>query len=46
MEGDLRDDQWEVIAPLLPLPKKRGRPRADDRCTLNGIPWVLPSGAR
>jgi DDE family transposase len=31
MEGDLRDDQWEVIAPLLPLPKKRGRPRANDR---------------
>jgi transposase len=46
MEGDLRDDQWEVIAPLLPLPKKRGRPRADDRRTINGILWMLHSGAR
>jgi transposase len=46
MEGELRDDQWELIAPLLPSPKKRGRPRADDRCTLNGILWVLRSGAR
>jgi transposase len=46
MEGDLRDDQWELIGPLLPLPKKRGRPRADDRKTINGILWVLRSGAR
>jgi hypothetical protein len=46
MEGDLRDDQWELIAPLLPSRKKRGRPRADDRRTLNGILWVLRSGAR
>jgi hypothetical protein len=46
MEGDLRDDQWEVIAPLLPLPKKRGRPRTDDRKTINGILWMLCSGAR
>jgi transposase len=46
MEGDLRDDQWELIAPLLPSQKKRGRPRADDRRTLNGILWVLRSGAR
>jgi transposase len=46
MEGDLRDDQWELIAPLLPSQKKRGRPRADDRRTLDGILWVLRSGAR
>ena len=46
MDDDLRDDQWEQIAPLLPLPKRRGRPRADDRSTLNGILWVLRSGAR
>jgi transposase len=46
MEGDLRDDQWELIAPLLPTPKNRARPRADDRRTLNGILWVLRSGAR
>ena len=46
MDDDLRDDQWERIEPLLPLPKRRGRPRADDRSTLNGILWVLRSGAR
>jgi transposase len=45
MEGDLRDDQWELIAPL-PSQKKRGRPRADDRRTLDGILWALRSGAR
>ena len=46
MEGELRDDQWARIAPLLPPPKQRGRPRADDRRTINGILWVLRSGAR
>jgi transposase len=46
MEGDLQDEQWELIGPLLPSQKKRGRPRADDRRTLNGILWVLRSGAR
>jgi transposase len=46
MEGELGDDQWALIAPLLPPPKVRGRPRADDRRTINGILWVLRSGAR
>jgi transposase len=46
MEGELGDDQWGLITPLLPSPKKRGRPRTDDRRTLNGILWVLRSGAR
>ena len=46
MAGDLTDAQWELISPMLPPPKGRGRPRADDRRTLNGILWVLRSGAR
>jgi len=46
MDGELRDGQWALIAPLLPLHKKRGRPRADDPRTINGILWVLRSGAR
>ena len=46
MTGDLANGQWELISPLLPRPKSRGRPRADDRRTLNGILWVLRSGAR
>src|SRR5918998_668191 len=46
MDEELGDEQWELIAPLLPLHQRRGRPRADDRRTLDGILWVLRSGAR
>jgi transposase len=46
MDEEVGDKQWELIAPLLPKPKGRGRPRAEDRRTLNGILWVLRSGAR
>ena len=41
---DLTDFEWRVIAPLLPN-KSRGVPRVDDRRVLNGIFWVLRSGA-
>jgi transposase len=42
---DLTDDQWAVIEPLIPKkPRTRGRPRNDDRRTLNGILYVLPTG--
>ena len=41
---DLTDFEWRVIAPLLPR-KPRGVPRVDDRRVLNGIFWVLHSGA-
>jgi transposase len=34
------------MEPLLPAPKRWGRRRVDDRRTLNGILWVLRSGAR
>jgi transposase len=46
MDEELGDEQWELIAPLLPQHKRRGRPRADDRRTMNGILWMLRSGAR
>ena len=42
----LSDTQWAIIAPLLPAPAKMGRPRADDRRTLNAILFVLRSGCR
>jgi transposase len=46
---DLTDKQWEVIAPLLPAPKmrkdKRGRPWRDPRDVMNGILWILRTGA-
>jgi len=46
---DLTDKQWSVIESLLPKPVKRadgkGRPRIDDRTILNGILWVMRTGA-
>jgi transposase len=36
--------EWRVIEPRLPN-KPRGVPRVDDRHILNGILWVLRSGA-
>ena len=44
MRYDLNDFEWSVIQPLLPN-KPRGVPRVDDRRVLNGIFWVLRSGA-
>lgn len=41
---DLTDFEWRVIEPLLPN-KPRGVSRVDDRRVLNGIFWVLRSGA-
>jgi transposase len=46
MRAELSDAQWQLIAPHLPPPKRTGRPRADDRKTLEGILWVLRTGAR
>lgn len=46
MGTDLSDAQWELIRPLLPAAKPTGRPRADDRRTLNGILYVLRTGCR
>lgn len=42
----LTDDQWARIQPLLPAMRKEGRPRADDRRTLEGILYVLRTGCR
>jgi transposase len=44
MRYELTDDEWSVIKPMLPN-KPRGIPRVDDRRVLNGIFWVLRSGA-
>ncbi len=42
---DLTDEQWNVIAPMLPPQRSgKGRPRAEDRKTLNGILYVLKTG--
>ena len=44
MRYELTDCEWFAIKPLLPN-KPRGVPRVDDRRVLNGIFWVLRSGA-
>src|ERR1700749_3597835 len=41
---ELTEFEWKVVKPLLPN-KPRGVPRVDDRRVLNGIFWVLRSGA-
>lgn len=41
---ELTDEQWDAIALLLPS-ATTGRPRRDDRTTLNGVFWKLCSGA-
>lgn len=42
--------QWQKVQPLLPQPKHRrkrsGRPPKDNRLVLEGILWVLKTGAR
>jgi len=47
---ELTDEQWVIIAPLIPEPPRRedgrGRPWKDSREVMNGILWVLRSGAR
>lgn len=40
------DEQWAFMQPLLPGPNEIGRPRANDRRTLEAILWVLRTGAR
>lgn len=43
---ELTDAQWERLAPLLPPQRSRtGRPAHDHRTMLNGILWMLRSGA-
>ena len=44
MRYELTDYEWAAIRPMLPN-KARGVPRVDDRRVLNGICWVLRSGA-
>jgi hypothetical protein len=44
MRYELSDYEWGIIKPMLPN-KPRGIPRVNDRRVLNGIFWVLRSGA-
>ena len=46
---DLTDEQWAVLEPLIPVPPRRpdgrGRPWREPRPVLNGILWILRTGA-
>ena len=43
--GDLTDAEWRILNPLLPDRGERGPPIPDKRRTVNGILWVLRTGA-
>ena len=44
--GDLTNEQWEQLKPLLPPEKPHtGHPNNEHRTVLNGILWVLRTGA-
>lgn len=41
---ELSDAAWDTVKPHLPT-HETGRPRKDDRLVLNGIFWILNTGA-
>jgi len=46
---ELTDEQWAVVEPLLRPARRadnRGRPWRDTRAVLNGVLWVLGTGAQ
>ena len=46
---DLTEEQWNVVEPILPKDPvradRRGRPWSDRRKVLNGVLWILRTGA-
>jgi transposase len=42
---ELTDAEWDVIRPWLPPLKTRGRPYKDHRTIINGMLWILHTGA-
>lgn len=48
---DVTDEQWELIEPYIPEAEregkpKRGRPWQEARSVLNGVLWILRTGAQ
>jgi transposase len=48
--GEVNDEEWTVLEPLLRFPRRRadgrGRPPRDTRAVLNGVLWILRTGAQ
>lgn len=47
--GEVRHAEWAILEPLLPVPRQaegRGHPPADTRAVLNGVLWILRTGAQ
>lgn len=45
--SDLNDDEWKIIAPLIPPGKRGGRKRSVDlRAVLDGVLYVLETGCQ
>lgn len=46
---EITDEHWEILVDLIPEPKRRadgrGRPCKSRRTVLNGILWLLRTGA-
>lgn len=43
---EVTDEQWEVLKVYLGnTPKRTGRPQADNRKLLNGVLWIMHTGA-
>ena len=43
---ELSDQSWKMIKDIVSPSQPMGRPRRDDRQVLNGIFWILCSGAK
>lgn len=42
---ELKEQEWLLVADLLPKPKSMGRPARPARDMLNGMIWILMTGA-
>ena len=43
-DTSLTDEQWALLEPMLPQPKKRGRPPTDRRRVIDAICYILKGG--
>ncbi|WP_422822318.1 transposase [Vreelandella nanhaiensis] len=43
---ELSDQRWQMIKDIVSPPQTMGRPRRNDHQMLNGILWILCSGAQ